>query len=147
MTNFKVKLLDINGDIVTGKTVKACKQGFDKSCYRVDTDASGVAEFNISAWNETIEVSVEGFTTGSTTFEVDIFGNAQPNFKTIRTTFQPLGNAGKSFAKAVDYFKGLGTLATVLIVIAIIILVIFYIRKKGVSTVVNGVAGKIPHFK
>ena len=129
MTSFKVLVVDVNGKPLEGKVVKACKQGFDKTCYRVTTDANGVSAFSITALQETVELSVEGLTTGTNTVNVDIWGNPSPDFVTIRTTFQPLSNLGTSLGQIGDYFKGLGTIATVIIAIVIAIILFLVIRK------------------
>lgn len=136
MASFKVKVIDINGEPVANKTVKACKQGFDKSCFTGDTAQDGIVDFSFPAWQEAVEVTVEGFTTGGKTIQIDILGNAQPNFITIPIAFKPLDNLGKGFAQFGDYLKGLGTIATILIVIALIVLAIWY-AKKHAPTISN----------
>ncbi len=129
MVQFFVTVLDINNLPLSNKTVKACKQGFDKSCYESTTNQSGTAEFNITAWNETIEVSVEGLTTGRNTVNVDFFGNVQPDHLTITTSFKPLDNVGKTLNSFADYLKGLGTIGVVVIAIVIAVILFIVVRK------------------
>lgn len=131
--SFSVKVLDSHGEPVIGKTVSACKQGFDKSCYRVTTDANGTATFNITAWNETIQITAEGLTNGQTSVNVDFFGNAKPEFQTLHTTFNPAGSIGRTTGDIVSYVKGLGYVG-IIIVALVIGLILYLMVKKSVSS-------------
>jgi len=129
MTEFKVLVTDVNSKPLSGKTVTATKQGFDKSAYHSITDINGIAEFSISAWNETVQIEAEGFSSGTTTINVDWLGKAVPDFVTIQTSFNPADQLGHTVKSLGDYFKGLGTLGIVVIALIVAVILFIVIRK------------------